>query len=99
MADPLEQSETPREVAESIARRGVPFSWLNNEDEYKSVLNWFADEIEAALNAERERCAKTAETKAGARCMRHQQSGRGVCGYEIANLIRASLIRGNNHAD
>lgn len=43
-----------REIAESIARRGIPYSWLNNEDDYRAALNWFANEIESALNNERQ---------------------------------------------
>lgn len=46
-----------RETAEDIARRGIPYSWLNNEDKYRSALNWIANEIEQALHAERTRCA------------------------------------------
>ena len=49
--------------------------------------------IAAALTTaqaqQREVDAGIAETKAGRRCLRHQQSGKGVCGYEIANAIRA----------
>ena len=48
-------STDTRKVAESIARRGVPYSWLNNEDEYRTALNWFANEIDKALRDERER--------------------------------------------
>lgn len=53
--------ETRRQIAESIARRGVPYSWLNNEDEYKAALNWFANEIEAALKDRMEKDAELAE--------------------------------------
>lgn len=47
-----------RGIAEDIARRGVPYSWLNNEDEYRSALNWFANEIEQSLRNRDERAAK-----------------------------------------
>jgi hypothetical protein len=57
--------ETRRQIAESIARRGVPYSWLNNEDEYRAALNWFANEIEAALKERDERAVKIAETHEG----------------------------------
>lgn len=48
------------------------------------------DFIEDAIKAERERAAKIAETEAGKRCMRHQKTGKGVCGYDIAASIRGS---------
>jgi hypothetical protein len=44
--------------------------------------------VTKAIADERERAALIAETKAGARCLKHQKSGKGVCGYEIAAAIR-----------
>lgn len=46
-------------------------------------------ELDAEWNRAIEAAAGVAETEAGKRCLKHQQSGKGVCGYEIANEIRA----------
>lgn len=35
--------------------------------------------------------AVLAETEAAKRCLKHQQTGKGICGYEIANAIRARI--------
>lgn len=95
-------SETPRDkdftiakllVREWLIEKGIALTGVHGEASSSTVNRFKLDlqrRIVDLLNAERERCAKIAETKAGERCMGHQNSGAGVCGYDIAAAIRGS---------
>lgn len=78
-------------VREWLLEKGIALTGVNGEAS-RSTVNRFKLDLQSrivdALNAERERCAKIAEMDAGTRCMRHQKTGKGVCGYEIAAAIR-----------
>ena len=70
-------SKETREIAESIARRALPFSAFRNESEWDATLVFLANKINDALLAERERCAGIAESddfthSSGYRCHRGQ---------------------------
>lgn len=58
MSTEIEQS--PGEIAESIARRGLPFSAFRNEAEYKQTLVWLSAEFEKALRGRDERVWRAA---------------------------------------
>ena len=62
MTTETEVEKSPREVAESIAVRGLPFSAFINSVEYRNARHWIANAVDKALRDERERCAKIAET-------------------------------------
>lgn len=68
--------ETPREVAERIATQFY--------EKHSGVPSPVVEAIEAALNAERERCAKIAEREADGCGARTQQE----CHLKIAAAIR-----------
>lgn len=57
-----ETEKSPREIAESIAVRGLPFSAFINSVEYGNAQYCIACVVDEALRDERERCAKIAET-------------------------------------
>jgi hypothetical protein len=48
-----------------------------------------AQQIDAALDSEREACAKLAEDRSTTRCMHHEKNHKGSCGRDIAAAIRA----------
>lgn len=80
-------SETNKEVAERITETAFAEGY--------SLVSW-RKAIEAALNAERERCAKIAETNADERCRENARQDIGICGKQIAFQIRhAAAIRGS----
>lgn len=51
----------------------------------QAIADFAAEQVAKAV----EECAVIAESKAADRCIKHQASGRGACGYQIANEIRA----------
>ena len=56
-----ETEKSPREIAESIAVRGLPFSAFINSVEYRNARVWIANAIDEALLDERERAARIAD--------------------------------------
>ena len=57
-----EPEKSPREIADSIAVRGLPFSAFINSVQYRNAQAWIAKAIAEALRNERERCARIAQT-------------------------------------
>jgi len=85
LTKPLEQPETARVTAERLAQN---FNYAFRGSYVPTAYREATDAIEAALNAEREQCAKIAET-----AFTEFQTG-----YNAGKWI-AARIRGNNHAD
>lgn len=84
------KSETPREVAERVVEQNLPSRSLTHNAQL------IAD-VEAALDAERERCAKIAETHEGhgAWC----SSGAGDCQSLTVKAIAAAIRNGREPQD
>lgn len=94
-------AETLEWIAESIARRGLPFSAFINSVEYTNALYFIKKEVLSALRNERERCAKKLDERVQ-QCDAHvklnDQQGREYgygCWRDIANALRhaATAIR------
>lgn len=83
---PAMKSETPEQIAARIVDERL--DEMMSPHQYASTRGLLIIDIVQALRNERERAARVAETEAAIRCMRHQKTGKGVCGYEISRAIR-----------
>ena len=63
--------------------------WEKRSPIQRTVIELLADFAVHQVTKAVEECAVIAESKAADRCIKHQASGRGACGYQIANEIRA----------
>lgn len=61
---PNKEAETLEEIAESVIRRGLPYSVFTDPQDYEYTKTWLVNEVLSCLRNERERCAKLAELMA-----------------------------------